>query len=98
MSSAAVPTDPPASDEAVFELTVEGELGPVLRHALQSPAAERRPGTVFRAVASTGSDVADVVDMLNAEGLTIESVRVSETSTRRRRQAPGVGDDTSESP
>ncbi|WP_426244540.1 hypothetical protein [Nocardioides sp. LHG3406-4] len=75
-------------DEAVFELTVDGELGPALRHALQSPAAERCAGTDFRAVASTGSDVADVVDMLNAEGLTIESVRVSEPSTGRRRQAP----------
>jgi hypothetical protein len=77
VSSAAVPDDPHATDGAVFELTVEGELGPVLRHALQSPGAERRPGTVFRAVASTGSDVADVVDLLNTEGLTIESIRVT---------------------
>jgi hypothetical protein len=68
-------TEPDA--EVVFELTVEGELGPVLRCALQPRAAERRPCTIFRATADASSGVADLVAMLDAEGLTVESIRVA---------------------
>lgn len=61
----------------VFELTVEGELGPVLRRALQPGVAARQPCTIFRATAGAGSGVADLVAMLDAEGLTVESIRVA---------------------
>ncbi|SDK56185.1 hypothetical protein SAMN05428985_104509 [Nocardioides sp. YR527] len=63
--------------EVVFELTVEGELGPVLRCALQPDAVERQPSTTFRATAGAGLGVADLVGMLDAEGLTVESIRVA---------------------
>ncbi len=63
--------------EVVFELTVEGELGPVLRCALQPDAVERRPCTTFRTTASAGLGVADLVGMLDAEGLTVENIRVA---------------------
>ncbi|MFD4324661.1 hypothetical protein ACFWQC_08510 [Nocardioides sp. NPDC058538] len=64
-------------DEVVFELTVEGELGPVLRCALHPDAVARRPCTTFRATAGAGLGVADLVGMLDAEGLTVESIRVA---------------------
>ena len=63
--------------EVVFELTVAGELGPVLRCALQPDAVEQQPCTVFRATAGAGLGVADLVGMLDAEGLTVESIRVA---------------------
>ncbi|MFD7072899.1 hypothetical protein ACFU7D_21445 [Nocardioides sp. NPDC057577] len=63
--------------EVVFELTVEGELGPVLRCALQPDAVERHPCTTFRATAGAGLDLADLVGMLDAEGLTVEDIRVA---------------------
>ena len=63
--------------EVMFELTVEGELGPVLRCALQPGVAERQPCTIFRATADAGSGVADLVRMLDAQGLTVESIRVA---------------------
>jgi hypothetical protein len=63
--------------EVVFELTVEGELGQVLRWALQPDAVERQPCTTFRATAGAGLGVADLVGMLDAEGLTVQSIRVA---------------------
>jgi hypothetical protein len=63
--------------EVVFELTVEGELGPVLRCALQPDVVERQSCTVFRATAGAGLGLADLVGMLDAEGLTVESIRVA---------------------
>jgi len=63
--------------DVVFELTVEGELGPVLRGALQPDAVEQQPCTVVRAIASAGMGVADLVGLLDAEGLIVESVRVA---------------------
>ncbi|MER6940514.1 hypothetical protein ABTX24_02575 [Nocardioides sp. NPDC127514] len=63
--------------EVVFELTVEGELGPVLRCALQPDAVEQQPCTVFRATAGAGLGMADLVGMLDAEGLKVESIRVA---------------------
>ncbi|MEI7058205.1 hypothetical protein WBG06_20430 [Nocardioides sp. CCNWLW239] len=62
--------------EVMVELTVDGELGPVLRRALQPDAMERQPCTVFRATAAAGLGVADLVGMLDAEGLTVENIRV----------------------
>ncbi|MER7604492.1 hypothetical protein [Nocardioides sp. NPDC127503] len=64
--------------EVVFELTVEGELGPVLRRALRARAVERQPCTIFRATAEAGSGVAELVRILDAEGLTVESIRVAD--------------------
>ncbi|MEU6135161.1 hypothetical protein [Nocardioides sp. NPDC047086] len=66
----------------LFELTVEGDLGPVLRCALQPAVAERRPCTIFRATAGAGAGVAELVGVLDAEGLTIDDIRVSGTSAR----------------
>jgi hypothetical protein len=63
--------------EVVFELTVEGELGPVLRRALRPAATERRPCTTFRATAEAGLGVVDLMGILYAEGLTVESIRVA---------------------
>jgi hypothetical protein len=69
------PRDP--EDGVAFELTVEGELGPVLRSALRPAVAEERPCTIFRSGRGGCSDVADLVGRLVAEGLKIESVRIS---------------------
>jgi hypothetical protein len=66
-----------ADDGVAFELTVEGELGPVLRSALRPAVAEGRPCTIFRSGGGACADVADLVGRLVAAGFTIESVRVS---------------------
>lgn len=63
--------------EVVFELTVEGELGPVLRRALRGRAVERQPCTIFRVTADAGAGVAELVGMLDAKGLTVEGIRVA---------------------
>lgn len=66
------------SDEGVLlELTVEGELGPVLRRALHAYAAERQLCTIFQATAEAGDGVAELVRILDEEGLTVESIRVA---------------------
>lgn len=68
-----------AARVAVFELTVEGEVGPVLRSALRpSCVAEGRPCTILRTTASADTDLTDLVKLLDSEGLKIESVHIVE--------------------
>ncbi len=60
---------------AVFELTLSGELGPVLRaavgpHVVQPPTRS----TLIRVGATTERDVAELVNQLHHRGLSIESV------------------------
>lgn len=63
----------------MFELTVEGELGPVFRSALKPRrVAEAWACTIFRTTAGAGSDLIDLVKLLDSEGLTIESIHVLE--------------------
>ena len=71
----------PVSPEegAVFELTVEGELGPVFRSALRPRrVAEAWACTIFRITAGAGSYLIDLVKLLDSEGLTIESIYLIE--------------------
>jgi hypothetical protein len=60
---------------SVYELTVVGALGPVLRCALGPEAtAYLRPQTVMRADFPDGADLVDVVLLLEARGLEIAQV------------------------
>lgn len=60
-----------------FELTINGGLGPVLRHALGPELVVRtRACTTF--VAESGADLDVLVDRLHCLGLRIESVFIVE--------------------
>ena len=64
-----------SSGPAVFELSVEGRLGPVLRAALRPrTVAETGECTVLR-TPSSEHDLVELVRILVAAGLRIESVR-----------------------
>ncbi len=61
----------------VYELTVDGTIGPVLRHALREVTAVRSRSTVVVTRPVADSDVADLVDLvgaLAAHGVEVESV------------------------
>ncbi|HET6654553.1 MAG TPA: hypothetical protein VFH10_18085 [Nocardioides sp.] len=64
--------DAPAGG-GIFELTVQGSLGPVLRCAVRPGRSVEEPHTctTIRAVAP---DVVDLVRVLDSHGLSIESV------------------------
>lgn len=62
-----------AQGGGVFVLTIEGVLGPVLRKALEPGNGEEpRTCTTIRALATT--DLPGLVRLLDAQGLSIESV------------------------
>ena len=59
-----------------MELVVRGELGPVLRSALQPQATARTErSTVVRLVAPTNTDLLAVLETLHSRGLRVTSVR-----------------------
>jgi hypothetical protein len=77
-----------AQGGGVFVLTIEGVLGPVLRKALE-PGNVGQPCTctTIRAVATT--DVPGLVRLLDAHGLSIESVTRLPIEPDRRDRGPG---------
>jgi hypothetical protein len=71
----------------IFVLTVEGVLGPVLREALEPGNVDPpRTCTTIRAVAMT--DLPGLVQLLDAHGLSIESVTRLPIEPDRRSRGP----------
>ena len=59
----------------VYELTIVGNLGPVLQRALEPcAAASREPQTILRASLSESGDLVDLVLKLEARGLEIANI------------------------
>jgi hypothetical protein len=72
------------SGSAVYELTVAGAIGPVLRCALKPHKVERTQiCTILRAGASADRDLVDLMLILESRGLNVEDV--SRVDTRRRK-------------
>ena len=73
-----------ASGPAMYELTVAGAIGPVLRCALKPHKVEKTQiCTILRAGASADRDLVDLMLMLESRGLKVEDV--SRVDTRRRK-------------
>jgi hypothetical protein len=68
--------------------TIEGVLGPVLREALEpGSVGQLRTSTTIRAVGAT--DLPGLVQLLDAHGLSIESVTRLPIEPDRRGRGPG---------
>jgi hypothetical protein len=64
-----------AARPAAFELTVEGSLGPVLRHALKPHTVSNAQAcTVFSAAVPESMDLVDLVLALQARGLQLDGI------------------------
>lgn len=73
------PGDTPSAP-ARYELTVDGRIGPVLRHALQVPGGDAaRVCMVVRAAGPEG--LADLLRVLDAHGLEADRVTQLPTGT-----------------
>lgn len=65
----------PSTGPAVYELTVKGSLGPVLRNALCPAAATVPTGcTIVRTGVGSEADVAELVRALQAKGFDVEGI------------------------
>lgn len=65
----------PRSRPATYELTIAGTLGPVLRGALAPcTATSSEPQTIIRADVGDGSDLVDLVLLLDARGLEVTGI------------------------
>ncbi len=59
----------------VYELTIAGGIGPVVRNALRPQVAEPpRLFTILRTGALSGRDLVDLVLLLHSRGLDIEGI------------------------
>lgn len=68
-------SEPTSGGPAVYELTVAGALGPVLRAALQPhDTCKTEACTVMRAGAADHRDIVDLVRLLDSKGLRVEGV------------------------
>ena len=80
-------------EAAAYELTVRGELGPVLRGALRPFGGVRTEAlTILRAGASEDRDLAELVRQLHACGLEVQEVTRRpgpDDELRRRRRSTG---------
>ena len=64
-----------AHDECVYEISVVGELGPVLRQALEPcRTAGSRYNTILRVVRDGDEDVTEMVRILLSLGLEVTTV------------------------
>jgi len=59
----------PAAGPAIYEFTVAGSLGPVLRCALRPHQGYAQTCTILRARTSADKDLVDLVMLLQAKGL-----------------------------
>lgn len=76
--------------DALFEVTIAGSLGPLLRFAL-SPCRTAPPqeSTVLRVAQPAGRDLVDLVDRLQHRGLVVEDAfETGETSSVLHDAAP----------
>jgi hypothetical protein len=84
-----------ASGPAIYELTVAGALGPVLRCALRPhKVAQMQVCTILRWTAAD-RDVVDVMLLLESKGLTVEDVSTMDTPLR---QVPQQATESSDRP
>jgi hypothetical protein len=96
----------PGQDSALYEVTVVGALGPVLRHALrQGRPSAARIYTIVRTAPGRGQQIDELVETLDKRGLDVDGVVAVEpgrlapdrrpvagrTSTTRSPQDPGDG-------
>jgi hypothetical protein len=78
-----------ASGPAMYELTVAGAIGPVLRSALKPHKVERTQiCTILRAGASADRDLVDLMLMLESRGLKVEDVSRLENPRRKGFERP----------
>jgi hypothetical protein len=84
-----------ASGPAIYELTVAGAIGPVLRYALRPHRVARMQVCTILRWAPEDRDLADVMLLLESKGLTVEDVSTIDTP---RRQAPRDAIEPSEGP
>ena len=65
----------PQGSPAVYELTIKGGLGPVLRSALTPGGVSRSEVcTILRASEASGRDLVDLLLLIQEKGLTVEDV------------------------
>ena len=68
-------TQGPLPGPAIYEFTIAGALGPVLRAALQPhDACNSQKCTIMRVERNASRDIVDLVAVLNAKGLKVEEV------------------------
>jgi hypothetical protein len=68
---------PEPGHSAVFEVTVEGRLGPVFRAALQPcHVDESRVCTILVTTGEAPGDVAELIGLLGARGVRVQDVIV----------------------
>jgi hypothetical protein len=66
---------PNASHSAVFEVTVEGRIGPVFRAALRPcHVAESTVYTILLATGAPQRDIADLVRLLETRGVRVQDL------------------------
>lgn len=58
----------------VYELTIKGGMGPVIRSALTPPAVSRSDVCTILRVGASGRDLADLLLLIQEKGLTVEGV------------------------
>ena len=58
----------------IFELTVDGTLGPVLRSAVRPGRSVDEPHTYTTLCAAAATDLVGLIQLLDSYGLSIESV------------------------
>jgi hypothetical protein len=76
------------SGPGLYELTVAGAIGPVLRFALKPhKIAPTQMCTILRTRASADRDLVDLMVMLESRGLEVEDV--SRVDPRRRKRTEG---------
>jgi hypothetical protein len=74
-----------SSGPAIYELTVAGAIGPVLRSALKPhQVARTKICTILRAGGSTDRDLLDLMLLLESRSLNVEDVSRISTPARSR--------------
>ena len=59
---------------AVYELTIKGGMGPVIRSALTPSGVSRSDICTIVRVGASGRDLADLLLLIQEKGLTVEGV------------------------